>query len=187
MGTVSLRGQRFTLPMRNALRKEVFPIDVSFTRWESSQELLSDQSIVVRQGKEWHVKLHEMVRMVVNVRNECSKFLVSQSTITTTHCQTAASPKSLMMSMTTVPPTPPEYAKFDGKLTNDFLGTLPASSSDTSAEAYKSRSLGVRFVAEGIYDLLVEVTEVNEDGYPLPSLEKNMTAQMVKVIVTEKD
>ena len=173
--------------MRNALRKEVFPIDVSFTRWESSQELLSDQSIVVRQGKEWHVKLHEMVRMVVNVRNECSKFLVSQSTITTTHCQTAASPKSLMMSMTTVPSTPPEYAKFDSKLTNDFLGTLPASSSDTSAEAYKSRSLGVRFVAEGIYDLLVEVTEVNEDGYPLPSLEKNMTAQMVKVIVTEKD
>lgn len=87
----------------------------------------------------------------------------------------------------TVPPTPPEYAKFDGNLTNDFLGTLPASSSDTPGEAYKSRSVGVRFVAEGIYDLLVEVTEVNEGGLPLPSLEKNMTAQMVKVIVTGKD
>jgi hypothetical protein len=73
-GTLSLRGQRFTLPMRNALRKEVFPIDVSFTPSSPSQEFPPDHSIVVRKGKEWHVKLYQMVKMVVNVRNECSKF-----------------------------------------------------------------------------------------------------------------
>lgn len=78
MGTVSLRGQRFTLPMRNALRKEVFPIDVSFTPSSPSQELPPDPSIAVRKGKEWHVKLYEMLRMVVNVRNECREFLVMQ-------------------------------------------------------------------------------------------------------------
>jgi hypothetical protein len=100
----------------------------------------------------------------------------------------AASSKALIMSVATVPPTPPEYALFGGKLTNNFLGTLPATSSDNAPEdVYKSKSLGVCFVAEGIYDILVEVTEVDEDGLPLPFVEKNQTAQMVKVIVSGED
>lgn len=93
-----------------------------------------------------------------------------------------------MMSVATVPPTPPEYALFDGKLTHNFLGTLPASSSDNASEdVYKSKSLGVCFVAEGVYDILVEVTEVDENGLPLPLVEKNRTTQVVKVIVSRED
>jgi len=91
------------------------------------------------------------------------------------------------MSVATVAPTPPGYALFDGKLTDNFLGTLPASSSDKSADTPKSQSLGVRFITKGIYDILVEVTEVNEDGNPLPFVEKDRTVLMVKVIVGKED
>jgi len=107
--------------------------------------------------------------MVVTVRNECT------------------SPKYLMMSVATVAPTPPGYALFDGKLTDNFLGNFPASSSDKSADRVKSQSLGAQFITKGIYDILVEVTEANKDGNPLPSLEKNRTVLMVKVIVGKED
>jgi len=59
--------------MRNALRKEVFPIDVAFTPSSSSLDHSSNHSIAVRKGKEWHVRLREKVDMVVTVRNECGE------------------------------------------------------------------------------------------------------------------
>lgn len=144
-----------------------------------------------------------------------------------------ASPKSLSMSVTTVPPTPSEMALFEGKQTNNFLGTLSAttvlsqptaaavpppskhlsstlsSATDTSSLSNStlttnvvdddsdhnpitmreigSKSLGVCFVAEGTFDILVEVVEVSEFGLALPLLEKTTTKKVVRVVVEREE
>lgn len=90
------------------------------------------------------------------------------------------------MSVGTVHPTPPDLALFEGRQSNNFLGTLPPSSDDdldSQRGSEASKSVGVCFVAEGTFDILVEVVEVNEYGLPLPWAEKNATSKMVKVVV----
>lgn len=126
-----------------------------------------------------------------------------------------ASEKSLSMSVMTVPPTPPDMALFEGKQTNNFLGTFPPASSDTVTafatttaspaitpnddpstsedDSHKplpttrNKSLGVCFVSQGTYDILVQVTEVSEYGLPLPVVENNTTSRVVRVIVEAED
>lgn len=92
------------------------------------------------------------------------------------------------MSVIAVPRTPSELALFEGRQMNNFLGTLSAATSNNDNDELHSnksasKTLGVCFVAEGSYDILVEVTEVDELGRPLPVREKNMTTKLIKVIV----
>lgn len=267
--------------MRNALRKEAFPIDVTFapmpnrsfafsasslsqpsisspskssdeeedgpSKDQKGNDLIIHRPVAVRKGNEWHVRVYEILKMVVDVRNECCKFFFWFPSITVFNpCSASAptdvlpcllmkslgpkaSPKSLSMSVTTVPPTPSEMALFEGKQTNNFLGTLSAttvlsqptaaavpppskhlsstlsSATDTSSLSNStlttnvvdddsdenpitmreigSKSLGVCFVAEGTFDILVEVVEVSEFGLALPLLEKNITKKVVRVVV----
>ncbi|KAF8312015.1 hypothetical protein DL93DRAFT_2115414, partial [Clavulina sp. PMI_390] len=67
--TVSLRSQRLTLPMRDALRKVAFPIDVSFGPADTQES--SPTPVAVQRGNAWNVRAYEVLKMSALVRNEC--------------------------------------------------------------------------------------------------------------------
>lgn len=99
-GTLSLRNQRFTLPMRNAMRKEAFPLEVSFVRMaetgastpadpntaaarisdlsfpfpHANRSRLDSSAAIVKHGNVWHVRVYEIVKLVVTARNHCSEY-----------------------------------------------------------------------------------------------------------------
>lgn len=108
--------------------------------------------------------------------------------------QLSASPKSVSLSVGTIHPTPTDLALFEGRQTDNFLGTIapaaPPSDSDTPTssttpahDTQSMKSLGVCFVSEGTFEILVDIVEVDKYGRSLPVAEKTVTSKVVKVIV----